>query len=153
MPLEQQNKRIAFLVLRLFLGLFWCLQCFYKLWDPESRTGSFQNLRIWTHHTVASFASTPLPAWAVSPYAAVVPYVEAALGLLLLFGFRLRGTLVFACVYLVSLDVGLLFQGKHDTVANNTLYLFAMLWALLLEPYGRGWSIDAARQPPTSVAG
>jgi uncharacterized membrane protein YphA (DoxX/SURF4 family) len=153
MPVEQQNKRIAFLVLRLYLGLFWFLQCFFKLWDPESRTGSFRNLGTWRHHTVASFASTPLPAWFVSPYAALVPYVEAAVGLLLLFGFRLRGTLVFACVYLVSLNVGLLFQGRHETVANNTLYLFAMLWALLLEPHGRVWSIDAAGQPPMPAVG
>jgi uncharacterized membrane protein YphA (DoxX/SURF4 family) len=153
MPLEQQNKRLVFLVLRLFLGLFWLLQSFYKWWDPESRTGSLRNLGIWAHHTVASFASTPLPAWAVSPYAALVPYIELALGLLLLLGFRLRATLVFACVYLVSLDVGLMFQGKHETVANNTPCLLAMLWALLLEPYGRVWSIDAARQPPPSAVG
>jgi uncharacterized membrane protein YphA (DoxX/SURF4 family) len=151
MPVEQQNKRIAFLVLRLFLGPFWLLQCFYKVWDPESRTASFANLGIWAHHTVASFASTPLPVWLVSPYAALVPYVEVALGLLLLLGFRVRATLVFSCVYLVSLQIGLMFQGKHETVADNTLFLFAMLWALFLEPYGRVWSIDAARQLPGTV--
>jgi hypothetical protein len=42
MDVEQQKKRVGFLV------QFWPLQCFFKLWDRESRIVSFRNLGIWS---------------------------------------------------------------------------------------------------------
>jgi uncharacterized membrane protein YphA (DoxX/SURF4 family) len=153
MDLEQQNKRIGFLVLRLFLVQFWLLQVFFKLRDPDSGVVSFRNLAIWEEKTVSGFVHAGLlPAWVAGPYTAAVPYIEVAVGLLLLVGFLTRGVLAFSAFYLVSLDVGLMLQGKHDVVASNTVFLFAILLALLWEPYGRIWSIDAARAGRTPVA-
>jgi len=144
---QQSNKRVGFLVLRLFLVQFWLLQIFFKLRDPDSGITAFRNLGLWSRNTAAWFVhNSPLPEWVVGPYTALCPYIELALGLLLLAGFRMRAALVFAAFYLVSLDVGLMFQGKHDVVANNTVFLFAVLLALVWEPYGRVWSVDAARR-------
>jgi hypothetical protein len=153
MDLEQQNKRIGFLVLRLFLAQFWLLQFFFKLRDADSGVVAFRNLGIWAHNTAAWFLHPGLlPAWVVGPYTALVPYLELAMGVLLLVGFLSRGVLVFSAFYLVSLDVGMMLQGKHDVVASNTVFLFAVLLALLWEPHGRVWSIDAALAGRTSVA-
>ncbi len=151
---QQSNRRVGFFVLRLFLVQFWLLQFFFKLRDQSSGITAFRNLGLWSTNTADWFVhNSPLPKWVVGPYTTLCPYIELALGLLLLVGFRTRGALVFAALYLVSLDVGLMFQGKHDVVANNTLFLFAVLLALVWEPYGRGWSVDAARLRRTSESG
>ena len=144
MDLDARNKRVGFLVLRLFIAQFWLLQFLGKLRDQESGVIAVRNLTIWAEHLAAWFdKSTVLPAWSVLPYAAVVPYCELAIGLLVLVGLQTRRTLIFASLLLVSLSAGMMLQLKHDVVAANTVHLFALLLALQWEPAGRAWSADA----------
>jgi hypothetical protein len=73
----------------------------------------------------------------------VIPWVELLLGILFALGLKQRAALVIGCLLIISLDVGLMLQGKHEDVGRNMLFLFAMLLALQWERFGRGWSVDA----------
>jgi len=137
-----RNKSAGFFVLRLFFAQFWLLQMIGKARDQESGITSFHNLSIWANNVTAWMVkSTPLPAWSVRPYTAVLPYVELALALMFVAGFRLRIALIASALVIVSLDVGLMFQLKHDVVAMNTVTLLAALIALQWQPHAR-WTLD-----------
>ena len=145
--MNDRNKEAAFLVLRLFFAQFWFLQMIGKARDQESGITSLHNLVIWSANVTAWMAkSTPLPAWALRPYTLVLPYAELLLAVLFLLGFRLRLALIGAGLLLVSLDVGLMFQLKHDVVAMNTVILLAALVGLQWEPHAR-WSLDSLQSP------
>ena len=141
--MEDRNKAAAFLVLRIFFAQFWFLQMIGKARDQESGVTSLHNLVIWSANVTTWMAkSTPLPAWALRPYTLVLPYAELLLAALFLLGLRLRFALIAAGLLIVSLDVGLMFQLKHDAVAMNTVVLLAALIGLQWEPHAR-WSLDA----------
>jgi thiosulfate dehydrogenase [quinone] large subunit len=140
--MQDDDKRTGFLILRAFLAQFWVLQFYFKIHDEESGIIALRNLGIWASHMAGTFAKTPLPAWMVVPYANVVPWLELFIGLLFVAGFKMREALVAGCLLMISLDIGLMLQGKHEDVARNMLFLFAMLLALQWERYGRVWSID-----------
>jgi thiosulfate dehydrogenase [quinone] large subunit len=138
-----RHAAAGFLALRLFLGQFWILQMIGKARDQESGITSLHNLSIWARNVTAWMVkTTPMPEWAVQPYTTVLPFVEVALGLLILLGLQTRRALIASAFVLVSLDVGLMFQMKHDVVASNTIFLLATVLALFWEPLNR-WSLDA----------
>jgi thiosulfate dehydrogenase [quinone] large subunit len=125
-----EGRRPAFLILRAFFAEFWVLQFYFKAHDAKAGTTSFANLGHWSEGLTASFvSSTPLPAFMVEPYTRTAPFIELALGLLILVGYKTRFALLAAAAFLVSLDLGLLLQGDHDTVKSNTIILLALLWA------------------------
>ena len=134
--------RATILLLRAFLGPFWMLQFYFKMHDEKSGSLSLGNLLTWSTNTTSNFvATTPLPGWMVRPYTLAVPWAELVVGLLILVGFKTRWALVCAASLLISLDYGLMLQGKHDDVKSNTLILLTLLLALFCEPFDR-WSID-----------
>lgn len=145
-PMTERNATVGILVLRLFLGQFWILQMIGKARDQESGIASLHNLSIWSKNVSEWIAkTTPLPLWALQAFTAALPYVEATLGLLLLLGLQTRRALVASALVLVALDVGLMFQLKHDVVAANTIILLATLLGLSWEPWNR-WSLDSVRR-------
>src|SRR5262249_17959166 len=121
---------------------FWLLQVLGKARDQESGLTSLGNLSIWAHNVGAWMArTTPLPGWALRPYVTLLPFVEATLGLLFLLGLQMRRALPGSALLIVSLDVGLMLQLKHDVVAANTVILIAALLGLGWTPDDR-WSLD-----------
>jgi uncharacterized membrane protein YphA (DoxX/SURF4 family) len=141
--MDERNKSAGFFVLRLFFAQFWLLQMIGKARDQESGITSLHNLVIWSNNVTAWMVkSTPLPYAAVRPFTLALPYVELSLALCFLAGFRLRAALLASALVIVSLDVGLMFQLKHDAVATNTITLLATLLALQWEPHAR-WTLDA----------
>src|SRR5262245_38712476 len=117
---------IRITLLRLFLGQFWILQMIGKARDQESGITSLRNLSIWADNVTAWMAkTTPLPVWSIRPYTTALPFVEAAIGLCILVGLFTRYALVASALVIISLDVGLMFQLKHDVVLMNSLILFA----------------------------
>ncbi len=142
----ERNATAGILVLRLFLGQFWILQMIGKARDQDSGITSLHNLSIWAKNVTEWMAkTTPLPEWALRPFTTVLPFVELALGLLLVVGFQTRRALIASALVIVSLDVGLMFQLKHDVVAANTIILLATLLALQWQPWNR-WSLDSMRK-------
>jgi len=143
-PIAERNATVAFLILRLFSAQFWLLQVLGKARDQESGITSLHNLGIWAKNTGDWMVkSTPIPELAIRPFVTVLPFVELALGVLLLIGLQTRRALIVAALTLVSLDVGLMCQLKHDIVAMNTIILLATILAIYLEPANR-WSVDSA---------
>jgi|SRR6185295_12767856 len=143
MSLEERNKTVAFLVLRAFLVQFWLLQFLGKIRDSESGIIAFRNLEIWSRHTTDWFVKgTPLPEFLARPYTLAVPWAELLISVLLLVGWQTRRTLIGAAWLLVSLDVGMMLQGKHDVVALNSIHLLTVLLALFLQPFAR-WTVDS----------
>ena len=141
--MDDSGKRTGFLILRAFFAQFWVLQFYFKIHDEESGIVALRNVGIWAQHVAASFAKTPLPGWALVPYTHALPWAELLIGLLFALGLKLRAALVAAALLLVSLDIGLMLQGKHEDVARNLIFLVTLLLALQWEPFGRVWSIDA----------
>jgi thiosulfate dehydrogenase [quinone] large subunit len=141
-PIAERNATVGFLTLRLFFAQFWLLQMLGKARDQESGIISLGNLSIWAHNVSDWMVkTTPLPGWAVRPYTTVLPFVECALGLLFLIGLQTRRALIASALLIVSLDLGLMLQLKHDVVAANTIILLAALLGLSWEPANR-WSLD-----------
>jgi thiosulfate dehydrogenase [quinone] large subunit len=139
-------SRATILLSRAFLGPFWILQFYFKMRDEKSGSLGLGNLLAWSSGTTADFvATTPLAGWMVRPYTLAVPWAELACGVLILVGWKTRWALVAAAALLVSLDLGLMLQGKHDTVKSNTLILLSLFVALFCERSNR-WSLDATRQ-------
>jgi thiosulfate dehydrogenase [quinone] large subunit len=146
--ISERNATAGIVVMRLFLGQFWLLQMIGKARDQESGITSLHNLAVWAKNVSEWMAkSTPLPEWALRPYTTVLPFVEATLGLLLLLGLQTRRALIVSALVLVSLDVGLMFQLKHDVVAMNTIILLGTLLAVQWEPQNR-WSVDSLLARP-----
>jgi uncharacterized membrane protein YphA (DoxX/SURF4 family) len=140
--LTERNATAGITVLRLFLGQFWLLQMIGKARDQESGITSVHNLSIWAKNVTAWMAkTTPLPEWAIRPYTTGLPYVECLLGIALLLGLFTRQALIASALVVISLDVGLMFQLKHDVVLMNTIIIFASLLGLGWEPWNR-WSLD-----------
>ena len=140
---KDRNSTAAFLVLRLFFAQFWLLQMIGKARDQESGITSIHNLSIWSHNVGAwMMKTTPLPSWAVMPFVTALPFVECALGLLFVVGFQVRRALIASALVIVALDVGLMFQLKHDVVAANLVVMLAALLALRWEPANR-FAVDS----------
>jgi len=141
-PITERNATAGFLVLRLFLVQFWLLQMIGKARDQESGVTSLKNLSIWAKNVGDwMIKTTPMPEFAVRSFVTVLPFVELTLGVLLFLGLWTRRALIASGVLIVSLDIGLMFQLKHDVVAANTVILIATLIALWWEPANR-FSVD-----------
>ena len=142
-PIERA-RGTGFLLLRAFFAQFWALQFWFKLHDGDSGLTALRNLGFWARHVEGELSkTTPLPALLLRPYTAALPWVELALGLLFAVGLWQRQALVASALVIVSLDLGLMLQGKHEDVARNMLFLLPALLALQWEPAGRRISLDA----------
>lgn len=149
---EATNGRITFLILRAFFAQFWLLQFFGKLRNADTGSVAFGNLPAWSARTTEWFVKTsPLPAFAVAPYTYAIPYIELVLGLLILAGYQTRWALLAAAAYLVSLDIGLMLQLKHDVVGTNTVTMLATFLAVYLEKYN-AFSLDSRLGKPSTVS-
>ena len=148
---ETVNGRVVFLILRGFFAQFWLLQFFGKLRNADTGSVSFGNLAAWSGRTTEWFVKTsPLPSFAVAPYTYAIPYIELVLGLLILAGYQTRWALLASAAYLVSLDIGLMFQLKHDVVGTNTVTMLALFLAVYLEKYN-AFSLDSRLAKSTSA--
>ena len=140
---NDRNATAAILVLRAFFAQFWLLQMIGKARDQESGITSLHNLSIWAKNVGEWMVkTTPLPSWAVTPFVTGLPFVECALGLLFLVGFQTRRALIASTLVIVSLDIGLMFQLKHENVTSNLILILAALLGLRWEPWNR-WSVDS----------
>ena len=85
-------------------------------------------------YLVPAFAKTFLPVWLVTPYGYALPFVETALGILLLIGVWRVGVLLLAGTTFISLAFGQILLQQHATVANIFLYVLMTAIALYIEP-------------------
>ena len=76
-------------------------------------------------------------------FAALLPWLETGLGLLVSIGYRTRLALVVAAVLLGHLMFGMILQGKPDVVANNSQYVVYAAIAYYFATRGNRYSLDA----------
>ena len=140
---RRANLEWAFLLLRLSLGLLFLIAGLGKFINGYSGVVS---------GIVGGFEGTWLPIFMVKPYAYALPFVEVAIGALLVVGFLTRPVLVLTGFTLLSLAFGMMVQGNHGTVSNNLIYVAMTAAALGLSEFNR-YSVDrllgcgGAKQP------
>lgn len=93
-------------------------------------------LGVSSNYIVESFKATWLPSWLVVPYAAVLPFVEAAITFWLLSGIKLREAWVFTAVVLISLAFGLMVT-QQPMAANVYMYVLLACTGLYFSRYDR----------------
>ncbi|HVU25165.1 MAG TPA: hypothetical protein VHE13_13645 [Opitutus sp.] len=131
-----RGHTLAFLVLRLFLGLRTMLAGIEKF---ENRgTYSVANYRDNMHHmaegiTGASF----LPLWMTTNFALTLGYVLTALGILLLLGIKSRVTLFLTGLVYVGLAFGLMAVQEQQGTAWLGIYIGLIAGALVLVRHDR----------------
>lgn len=76
------------------------------------------------------FASTPLPSWSVHVFALALPFVEFAVGLLVLLGLRLREALLAGGATIAALTFGSTLRQQWEIVGLQLIY--GLAYAALL---------------------
>jgi thiosulfate dehydrogenase (quinone) large subunit len=128
----QADRRLAYALLRAIIGVNLAVHGVSRLLaGPHAFAASL----------VGQFQATPLPAWSVMSFGLVLPWVEAALGLLILFGLATRFALVAASLTILALTFGSTLRQDWQTAALQLIY--AAIYAALLSfrsenAYSRG---------------
>jgi|694.fasta_scaffold28352_2 thiosulfate dehydrogenase (quinone) large subunit len=118
-------QRLAPALIRWALGILFLVGGVAKL----TALGEFVN-----GYLVPAFSKTFLPSGWVAAYGYALPFVEMALGVLLLIGIWRVGVLLLAGVTFISLAFGQILLQQHTTVANIFLYVLMTALALYFEP-------------------
>jgi hypothetical protein len=91
------------------------------------------------------FEHSLLPRFLVSAHASVIIFVELALGVWLLTGYRLALAWKVAAFVLLTLAAGMAFALKYDIASANYLYLVMALAGLVTSRFDR-WVLAPARE-------
>lgn len=83
------------------------------------------------------FEHSLLPSFLVKAHASVIMWVEFALALWLLSGYRLALAWKGAALVLLSLAVGMLFAGKTDVASDNYVYVALALGGIVTSRFDR----------------
>jgi len=91
------------------------------------------------------FSSTVLPRWMVLTFGQLLPFVELAIGVLLLIGFWTRWTLLSGMAVIAALMFGTALKGDWNVLGTQLLY--ALVYYLLLARCADdAFGVDAARR-------
>ena len=100
---------------------------------------------------VKQFAVTSFPLGAVNSFGHVVPFVETAIGIMLILGFWTRGALIVGGLMMTGLTFGTMFLQNFDLAWLQLTYAIAFFILLAL----RSWnliSLDMRLQSPANSA-
>jgi thiosulfate dehydrogenase [quinone] large subunit len=134
--LNLTNPELAFVLGRLLLGVAFLTHFLVRL----PKLAAFQA------GMVKQFANSLLPELLVRPFAAVLPFVEGVIGLLLIIGLFTRPALAAALLLMTALVFGSSLLEQWDTVGTQLVYgLF--LFALVLHCQHNRLCIDRIAAP------
>jgi thiosulfate dehydrogenase (quinone) large subunit len=131
-PEETSDWKLAYLVLRLSLGLNIFMHGLVRM----PRLNGFAD------GMVKQFGNTVLPAVVVRPFALVLVFVEAIVGLLVLLGLWTREALVVGATVMAALIFGTALRSEWETVAIQLTYA-AIYAALIAARSYNAYSVDA----------
>lgn len=134
--MKLDGKKAGYFLLRLALGSVFLLYGVNKLQAGVGAT---------IDQMGRQFDRTFLPSIAVKAFAAVLPFCEVLIGLLVVTGLFTRAALVLAGLVLIALSAGLAVLGNTATVATNLLFLL-VVYVLLSHEEDNAVSLDAARK-------
>ena len=129
---------LAYALLRVTLGLNIFMHGISRLLGG---VGNFVNSMI------KMFQNTVLPTAALVPFAYSLPWLETAIGLLVIFGFRTREALVSGALLMLALTFGTALRQDWDIAGIQLLYS-AVYAALIAGLRYNGLSVDKRRRLP-----
>jgi thiosulfate dehydrogenase [quinone] large subunit len=132
--LKLSNQELAFVLGRVLLGVNFLVHGLIRL--PK--------LAGFRAGLLKQFAASPLPAPLVDAFAAMLPFVEGSVGLLLLLGFFTRPALTAAMLVIISLVFGSALLEQWDTVGTQMVYAL-FLFALILHCQHNRLCLDGRR--------
>ncbi|MDJ1497089.1 DoxX family membrane protein [Cytophagaceae bacterium DM2B3-1] len=127
--METNNHELAYLLLRVTLGVNFFLHGFIRIYNGVS------GFKEWM---IKNFEGTLLTSGLVSPFASILPYLEALLGLLLLTGLLTRLSLTTGFLLMICLISGLCIKQDWHTVGIQMIYViffFILIWNLQFNRY------------------
>lgn len=128
---EARDRVLAYALLRAFLGVNIALHGLSRLFDPAKFQAGIE----------AEFAHSPLPHGAVAAFTAVLPWVEALIGLLLVVGWQTRRVLIAGALVMIALTFGTCLVQQWEVAGLQLIYAIAYSLLLFLYEYN-GWSVD-----------
>jgi thiosulfate dehydrogenase [quinone] large subunit len=134
----QQDRRLAYALLRAIIGVNLAVHGVSRLLaGPHAFATSL----------VTMFHATPLPAWSVLAFGLVLPWIEAALGLLILLGLATRFALIAASLTILALTFGSTLRQDWQSAGLQLIYA-AIYAALLAFRQENTYSLDGTRRYP-----
>lgn len=138
------TKILAYSLLRIALGVNFAGHGFVRIGN---------GVDLFAATTAAHLAKSALPHGFVIGFAYAIPFIEAALGLGLIFGLFTRATLVCGTVFMMGLTIGVTSNQQWDVAGQQLLYSF-IFFVLLYLSEQNGYSLDALlkRRPSLSAS-
>lgn len=139
----QSDASIAYAILRLTLGVNICLRGVVRIANGTD---------VFAADMVKQMQVTILPAAAVSAFGNSLPWVESAIGLLIILGLQTRLALILGGLMMTVLTFGTMQIQNFTNAWLQLTYALVFFVALAL----RSWnliSLDALMQSPASAAG
>jgi len=135
-PETQSDRRLAYALLRTIIGVNLAVHGISRLLaGPHAFAASLVGL----------FHATPLPAWSVMTFGLALPWLEAALGLLILLGLATRFALVAASLTILALTFGSTLRQDWESAGLQLIYA-AIYAALLTFRTENVYSLDGIRR-------
>ncbi len=132
----QSDRRVAYALLRVIVGVNLAVHGISRLLaGPHAFAASLVGL----------FHATPLPAWSVMSFGLMLPWLEAALGLLILLGLATRFALVAASLTILALTFGSTLRQDWQSAGLQLIYA-AIYAALLTFRTENVYSLDGIRR-------
>ncbi|HZD77169.1 MAG TPA: DoxX family membrane protein [Acidobacteriaceae bacterium] len=135
---QQLDRRLAYALLRVIIGVNLAVHGISRLLaGPHAFATSL----------VGMFHATALPAWSVLSFGLALPWVEAALGLLILLGLATRFALIAASLTILMLTFGSTLRQDWQSAGLQLIYA-AIYAALLVFRQENAYSLDGIRREP-----
>ncbi len=132
----QSDRRIAYALLRAIIGVNLAVHGITRLIaGPHAFAASLLNM----------FHATPLPPWLVAAFGLVLPWIEAVLGVLILFGLATRYALIAASITILALTFGSTLRQDWESAGLQLIYA-AIYAALLAFRSENVYSLDGMRR-------
>jgi len=134
-PFELSAEGGAALLIRLSLGVLFFFAGLGKFLGEGGASA-------WSQGMSSGFSESYLPSFMVLPFAYVLPYVEVALGLVLVAGLFTQLTFLIAGLLLIALALGMVVQAQYGVAANNFNYVLMAAVGLWFSSNDNPYSAD-----------
>ena len=132
------DRRVAYALLRAIIGVNLAVHGVSRL---------LAGPRNFATSLVTMFHATPLPGWSVLAFGLALPWVEAALGLLILLGLATRFALIAASLTILALTFGSTLRQDWQSAGLQLIYA-AIYAALLAFRHENTYSLEGIRRHP-----
>jgi thiosulfate dehydrogenase (quinone) large subunit len=130
-----KNDEIAYLLLRLTLGTNIFLHGFSRLIGDHALFAAYLEKQM---------HNAPLPGFLIHLVAAVLPWCEGAVGLLIILGLWTSFALIAGSLLMLMLQIGICLAQNWEVAGAQLIYVF-LYFVLLAYSERNRWSVDRRR--------